>query len=133
VSVLVSDASALLEYLLGTEAGEGVRAVVRRADVDLHVPALCDVEVVAGLRRAVIRGGLSPQRAEEALKDYVDMPVTRHGHQQLLRRALELRANFTAYDAVYVVLAERTAGALMTLDAGLAKAAKAHTRIEILP
>jgi predicted nucleic acid-binding protein len=42
-----------------------------------------------------------------ALQHYLLLPLTRHGHQALLPRVLELRANFSAYDACYVALAER--------------------------
>ena len=33
------------------------------------------------------------------------LPLTRHGHRSVLGRILELRANFSAYDATYVALA----------------------------
>jgi predicted nucleic acid-binding protein len=39
-----------------------------------------------------------------------------------MRRAFELRANFTAYDATYVALAEALACDLVTADARLARA-----------
>jgi len=50
---------------------------------------------------------VSAERAELALQHYLLLPLTRHGHQALLPRVLELRANFSAYDACYVALAER--------------------------
>jgi predicted nucleic acid-binding protein len=37
---------------------------------------------------------------------------------------LELRSNFSAYDATYVALAERLKGELLTADAGLARAVR---------
>jgi len=61
------------------------------------------------------------------------MPITRHGHQQLLARILELRANLSAYDAAYVVLAERLGGRLLTADELLARAVRTHTSIDVLP
>jgi predicted nucleic acid-binding protein len=101
--------------------------------VDLHVPALCDVEVVAGLRRALLAGALSPRRAEEAVGDYLDLPLTRHGHQRLLDRILGLRANFSAYDSTYVALAEQLDGELCTSGERLARAVRTHTRIAVVP
>jgi predicted nucleic acid-binding protein len=99
----------------------------------VHVPALCDVEVVAGLRRGVLRGSLSARRATEAVEDYLDLPLTRHGHQGLLERILELRPNFSAYDATYVALAEWLHADLLTADAGLKRATGTHTDVAVLP
>jgi predicted nucleic acid-binding protein len=121
----------LLEYLLGTEAGQAVGASFRYDDPDLHVPALCDVEVVSGLRRSLHARALAHRRALEAVQDYLDLPLTRHGHQGLLERMLELRANFTAYDATYVALAEELAGGLLTADDRLARAVRSHTNLRV--
>lgn len=106
---------------------------MRAPEVDLQVPALCDVEVAAGLRRAVRRQILSDQRAALAIEDYVDLPLTRHGHQSLLGRILDLRENFSAYDATYVALAEQLGGELLTADEHLSRATRAHTGIGVLP
>lgn len=106
---------------------------MRVPEVDLHVPALCDVEVVSGLRRALSERKLSETRAAEALDDYADMPLTRHGHRSLLRRILELRANFSAYDATYVALAERLDADILTADGRLARSVLAHTSLASLP
>lgn len=105
--------------------------VVRARDVDLHVPALCDVELAAAVRRAMLRGFMTPGRAAEAVDDYLDLPLTRHGHGALLAGVLELRQNFSAYDATYVVLAERLGGALLTGDRRLARAVRSHMEVPI--
>lgn len=107
--------------------------MLRAPDADLHVPALCDVEVAAGLRRAVLRRMVSDQRAAAAVEDYLDLPLRRHGHQWLMPRLLELRANFTAYDACYVALAEHLDGQLLTGDGRLARAVREHTEITVGP
>jgi predicted nucleic acid-binding protein len=104
---------------------------VRASDIDLHVPALCDVEVAAAVRRALLRGLLTAERAVEAVDDYLDLPLTRHGHVTLLGGVLELRANFSAYDATYVVLAGRLGGSLLTGDRRLARAVRSHTEVPI--
>jgi predicted nucleic acid-binding protein len=41
-----------------------------------------------------------------ALADLADFPLLRYPHDALLPRIGELRSNLTAYDAVYVALAE---------------------------
>ena len=127
------DASALIEYLLGTERASSIGDVVRAPDVDLHVPALCDVEVAAGIRRAMLQRSLTDHRAAEALSDYLDLPLRRHGHQSLLGRILELRANFSAYDATYVALAEHLNAGLVTADERLVRAVDSHTVITVFP
>lgn len=102
-------------------------------DADLHVPALCDVEVAAGIRRALSGDALSVERAAAAVEDYLDLPLSRHGHQSLLARMLALRANLTACDACYVALAERVGGDLLTADERLARAVRDHTDIVVSP
>jgi predicted nucleic acid-binding protein len=129
----VADASALVEYLLRTERSGGVEREMRARGADVHVPALCDVEVTAVLRRALLSGVLTSDRAEAALADYVDLPLTRHGHQVLLKRILSLRANFSAYDATYVALAEQLGAALLTTDMALGRAVRAQRLAITLP
>jgi predicted nucleic acid-binding protein len=101
--------------------------------VDLHVPALCDIEVTTGLRRAVLRDLVSVERTALAVDQYLLLPLTRHGHQALLPRMLDLRSNFSAYDACYVALAEVLGADLLTADERLSRAVRAHTTVVILP
>jgi predicted nucleic acid-binding protein len=129
---IVVDASALVEYLLRTSRATFVEDAVRGEDVDLHVPALCDVEVAAALRRALLNERLSLMRVADALTDLVDLPLTRHGHQRLLGRMLQLRENFSACDATYVALAEQLKGELLTADAALARAVRTHLDLPVL-
>ena len=130
---VVTDASALIEYLLRTPRAAAVRSTIEDAEVALHVPALCDVEVAAVMRRALLSRRLREDRAREALLDYLQLPVTRHGHVGLLTRVLRFRANFSAYDATYVALAERLDADLLTTDDGLARAVRSHTGLTIRP
>ena len=104
---------------------------MRDPETDVHVPALCDVEVTAALRRGIAEKLVSLSRAEEALEDYLDLPLTRHGHQSLLSRVLQLRSNFSAYDATYVALAESLGAELLTADMPLLRAVETHTKISV--
>lgn len=97
--------------------------MIEASDAELHTPALCDVEVASALRRLLRSGSLDDARAAEAIDDYLALPLERHGHEALLSRVLELRENFSAYDATYVALAERLGASLLTADAALARAA----------
>jgi predicted nucleic acid-binding protein len=133
--MLVVDASAVAELLLGRPAGESMAGHLKAHDFDLHAPHLLDVEVLSALRRAVAGGDASPERAGEALTDLIDLPVQRYGHDVLLPRVWELRENFSAYDATYIALAEVIAedGApLVTADARLARAALAHSDVRVI-
>jgi predicted nucleic acid-binding protein len=121
-----------VEYLLRTESSDWIDRAISHTDHYLHVPALCDVEVTAALRRAILLGTLDEPRAEEAVEDYLDLPTTRHGHQSLIVRMLELRDNFSAYDATYVALAELLGGYMLTADRPLAKAVGAHLDISMI-
>lgn len=97
------------------------------------MPALCDVEVAGGLRGALFRDLVSPERADLALGHYLQLPLTRHGHRALLPRVLELRSNFSAYDACYVALAESVGAELLTADERLSRAVRTHTTVGLLP
>jgi len=129
MSVLVADSSAICEYVLQTEQGARVSSLLRGGEHDLHVPHLCDVELVSAIRRFLFQSDMDRHRALEALQDYVDLPITRHAHVELMPRALGLRFNFTASDAMYVALAELLEGTLLTADRSLARAAAAHTSL----
>ncbi len=66
-------------------------------------------------------------RAEEAIADLVDLPLTRYTHEPLVGRAFELRQNLSVYDAVYVALAEALQANILTADKGLAAASTVET------
>lgn len=132
MKLVVVDASALAEYLLRTERGQRTAPVVESAEHDLHVPALCDVEIAAVLRRALLSGRVGVDRAGSALRDHLDLPLVRHGHRGSLARMLELRENVSVYDAAYVALAERLDAALLTADGGLARAVGDYTDVRVL-
>lgn len=71
----VVDASAASEYLLRTPLGLQVEALVKGAL--LFAPALLDAEVLAVLRKAVLSGRLSEERAREAVEDLAQWPLRR--------------------------------------------------------
>ena len=129
---LVVDASLLVEYLMRSDLGQDLSGILVDPDVRLHAPAVCDLEVVSTLRRLLLRRETTLERAGEALSDLLDLPLTRHGHESLLKRILSLRKNFSAYDAAYVALAEMLAAPLLTTDHSLARAVKAHTTVPLL-
>jgi predicted nucleic acid-binding protein len=117
--------------VLRTERAASFVRLTQDPALSLHVPALCDVEFVSGLRRVLRNGEMDEPRAYEALSDYIDLPLERYPHEALLERVLELRQNFTAYDATYVALAERVGGDLITADLRLAAATRAFSDLSV--
>ena len=124
--LVVVDASAWIEVLLGTEIGVEICNRIEDESNDLHAPGLCDIEVVAGLRRCLRGDEMDEGRAHLALVDYLDLPITRHDHTALLERIFELHENFSPYDATYVALAESLGAAVVSADERLNRAIEAH-------
>ena len=130
--MIVVDASALLEFLLQTSLGARVEARLFGDEDELHAPHLVDVEIAQGLRRLVRTGEVSSGRAGEAIADLTDLDLHRHAHRDLLDRAWKLRDNISAYDAMYVALAEAIEAPIVTCDGPLAKAPGHRARIEVI-
>ena len=130
--MIVVDASALLEFLLQTSLGARVEARLFRDDDELHAPHLVDIEITQGLRRLVRTGEVSSSRADEAIADLTDLDLHRHPHLDLLGRVWKLRDNISAYDAVYVALAEAIDAPMVTCDGPLAKAPGYRARVEVI-
>jgi predicted nucleic acid-binding protein len=122
--VIVVDAS-VLANALADDGQDGHVARQRVAAVgDLAAPDLIDVETVAVLRKRWLAGDVSARRFSSAIDDLEDLALERYPMLPLMRRAYELRANVTAYDATYIALAERLGCPLLTADARLAAAPK---------
>lgn len=130
--MIVADASAVLEVLLRMPAAAAVESRLFDPSETLHAPHLIDVEVAQVLRRYARKGEVDSQRCQAALTDLADFPITRYSHDWLLPRVWELRDNLTAYDAVYVALAEALDAPLLTGDRRLASAPGHHARIEVV-
>jgi predicted nucleic acid-binding protein len=133
--MLVIDASAATELLLARPVAEAVAEHIADHGLNLHAPHLIDVEIVSAVRRLVASGDAGVERGEEAVADLLDLPMARYPHDILLPRIWELRENFSSYDAAYLALAEALSDEgvpLLTTDARLARAVRAHTGIEVL-
>jgi len=120
--LIVVDASAVLEMLLGTECGVQIADRVLTPEQRLHAPHLIDVEITQALRRLVMLKEIDAARAELALGDYLALVIERHSQVEMLPRLWQLRDALGAYDASYVALAEGLQAPLLTCDGKLARA-----------
>ncbi len=115
--MIVVDASAMVEALVGRDVEARLLDVLTG---EVHAPHLLDVEVLSVVRGLVLAGKLTPTGAEAARIDHFSFGIIRHGIEPLAERVWELRHQFTAYDAVYLALAEALDAPLHTCDAKLA-------------
>jgi predicted nucleic acid-binding protein len=130
--VIVVDASAALDLLLNREAARALRERFFRAGETLHAPHLLDVEVLHVIRRYNLTGEMTDDRAEEAIRNHLALPIERYSHELLAGRIWQLRTSLTAYDAAYVALAEVLGAPLVTTDARLARSAAARKVAELI-
>lgn len=130
--MIVVDASAMLETLLRRPAAATVEKLLFEPFQTLHAPHLLDVEVAQVVRRFAANREIDAERGRATLADLADFPVRRYPHDFLLPRVWDLRNNFTAYDAIYVALAEALDAPLLTRDKRLAASPGHHARIELV-
>ncbi|HKW75124.1 MAG TPA: type II toxin-antitoxin system VapC family toxin [Terriglobales bacterium] len=129
--MIVLDASAAVDWLLQTPAGRRIDDRIYSNNAALHAPHLLDLEVAQVLRRLAHQGAVPSQRADEAFRDLQDLRIHRYPHFVLLPRIWELRHNFSAYDAAYIVLAETLGAALLTRDRRLASTVYHAATVEV--
>lgn len=130
--MIVLDASALLELLLGTAAGRAIANRIADPSIGLHVPHLVDVEVAQALRRYVRAGEFDAATGAAALEDLRSLDLQRHAHEPLLDRIWARRQNLSAYDATYVALAEALDTVVLTCDGRLARASGVARFVEFV-
>jgi len=112
--MIVADASAVLEWLLGGSKGEAVGAAMDGEDV--YAPAHLDVEVAQATRRLARNSIITPSRGKAMVELLAESPIRRVPVKALLPRIWDLRGGLTAYDAAYVALAEALPSPLLTFD-----------------
>ena len=126
------DASAILEVLLSTPAAPSVYGRLSGTGETLHAPHVLDLEVLHVLHRYCANGEITLERAEQAVVDFLDFPITRYAHDAFAFRIWELRQNVTAYDGAYVALAEALSAPLITRDRKLASSSGHRAVIEVV-
>jgi len=127
---IVPDASVAVELLLRTPLGENLARRLKGAT--LVAPTLIDCEVLAVLRKLILRKEVRDDRASAALDDLSLWQVRRLAAIDLLREAWSLRHNVSAYDAFYIAAARLYDAQVLTADGPLARAPRLGVVIENL-
>ena len=127
---LVVDASAMVDYLVGTDVGHHVESRLKGSEA--HVPAHFDAEVLSALGRLHRAGILTAAQVEERVELTSAAPMQRHHLAPLLYGAWLRRHNLRLVDALYVELATALDATLITTDSGLASAS-ARTELITAP
>ncbi len=130
--MIVADASVVLEVLLRMPTGVALEKRLFDPGETLHAPHLLDVEVAQVLRRYALAREVGAERCRAALDDLAGLALTRYPHDFLMPRVWELRDNLSAYDAVYIALAEALDAPLLTRDERLANAPGHRARVEVV-
>ena len=120
---IVLDASAMVEFILGSAKGQQVRTLIETNGADIHAPGLILAESLSALRSLERRTDITASRATAAATDLRSVPFTAYPTTPVFERIWALRGRFTVYDAHYIALAEVLGAPLITGDRKLATAA----------
>lgn len=114
--MIVVDASAMVEALIGRDVDEGLLEALGGV---VAAPHLVDVEILSVLRGLTLSHKLPLDLAETARDHHFAMTIDRYETAPLAGRIWDLRHQHTAYDAAYLALAEALDAPLHTCDAKL--------------
>ncbi len=117
MSVYVVDVSVAMKWMLpeplSTEA-----ARLQSPSHQLHAPSFFEIELANVLWKKLRQGLLDRAQADAFLSQLPGLPITRHIDVSLLAAAFDIadRTGRTVYDCMYVALAVRLGGRMVTAD-----------------
>jgi predicted nucleic acid-binding protein len=117
MSVFVVDVSVAVKWMLPEMLStEAVR--LQSPSYQLHAPSFFDVELANVLWKKVRQGILNRTQADRFLGQLADLPLTRHADASLVAAAFDIadRTGRTVYDCMYLALAVRVDGQMVTAD-----------------
>jgi predicted nucleic acid-binding protein len=134
---LVLDCSAVLAWVHGDERTPEIEAVLDRVvEKGAIAPHLWHLEVANSLTAAVRRKRVTQAFRDDVLRDLAELNICVDDETAANAWGASVRLadlyGLTLYDAAYLELAQRLRLPLATLDADLAKAARA-AGVEVLP
>jgi predicted nucleic acid-binding protein len=140
VKEIVLDASVAVKWAVPDTAeplhqqADALLRQYRDGQLDVLVPDLFWSEVANALWKAARRGRISAETAHEALTEMRSRSFPTVPSRQVLDQALIIAIRFdrTAYDSVYVALAESRRTQLVTADERLANALAAYFPVKWL-
>ena len=118
--MIVVDASAVVDHLLGGDLGQRVAAYL---DDALVAPDLLHVEVCSAFARFVRARSIDTGAADDAIRRLIRLPVTPISNSLLVSRAWRLRDRVRLADAFYVGCALAFRAPIVTTDSRLGAAA----------
>lgn len=127
---VVVDASIIVRLLTNRPADEDLRRRLSTRRV-VHAPHLIDAEVASAVRRLLLGGKIDLPRAGAMLADFAALRIRRYPMRSHLDRVIELRNNLTAYDAIYIALAETLRMPLLTQDPKLDRASAHRAEVHV--
>lgn len=117
----IVDASVVIESFMRTVLAPICAAAIDNAEW-LCAPDVIDLEIMSGLRNAVMRGQLGADDAAAALASTQSRPIYRIQSRDLIEIAWRFRQNATAPDSLYLVAAQVTGLPFVTADRPLSRA-----------
>ena len=128
--MIVIGASACVDLALETSRAPQLEELIDGQR--LHAPDVLDLEVTSALARIERSGSHPLERVGTALRDFVDLPVRRHGTRPLVEVAWSLRHGLRVADAYYVALARELGIPLLTTDGRLERGRPADVEVLVV-
>ena len=117
MSLFVVDASVAVKWMLPEPLSREAMRLQSPSD-QLHAPSFFEIELANVLWKKVRQGFVTRAEADRLLSAVPGLPLTRHADASLVAAAFDLadRVGRTVYDCMYLALAIRLGGRMVTAD-----------------
>lgn len=128
-SSFVIDSSFMLAYLFPDEKKQFVDEIFTEhasGEIDLYAPTLLFIEVLNGIRSALLRNRITTKQAYKLSQAFLDLSIICEDINYLDVFNLSLDNTITTYDASYLYLSRKKNLPLLSLDRNLQKLGRMH-------